>query len=136
MKLMGFNFNKINVEKKGERPADLKVSTNIDVSEITIVKGAIKTKDELVAVKFSYEVSYNPDHAKVELGGAIVLGLEPKLAKQVIKEWKDKKMPAEFQTPLFNLILAKSTVKALELESELNLPFHMPLPSVKVEDKK
>ncbi len=137
MKLMGFNFNKINVEKTGERPADLKISTNMDVSDIVTIKGSgIKTKEELLAIKFTYNIGYNPDHAKVELAGAIVLGVEPKLAKQVLKQWKEKKMPQDFQTALFNIILAKSTVKALELEGDMNLPYHMPLPSVKIEDKK
>lgn len=136
MKLIGFNFNKINVEKTGERPADLKVSTNMDVSDINPIKGSsLKTKDELLAVKFTYNINYNPGHAKIELGGAMVLGVEPKLAKQVLKQWKEKKMPIDFQTFLFNIILAKSTVKALELEGDMNLPYHMPLPSVKVEDK-
>ena len=51
MKLMGFNFNKINVEKTGERPADLKISTNMDVSDIVTIKGSgIKTKEELLAI--------------------------------------------------------------------------------------
>jgi|APSaa5957512535_1039671.scaffolds.fasta_scaffold19427_5 hypothetical protein len=136
MKLLGFNFNKISVEKLGEKPAETKVSTNINVSEIKAVKVAmLKSKEDVLGIKFAYKVSYSPDYAEVDLQGAIMVSLEPKVAKKVLKEWDSKKMPEEFQGSLFNLILAKSSVKALQLEEEMNLPFHIPLPSVKPQDK-
>jgi hypothetical protein len=136
MKLLGFNFNKISVEKLSEKPAETKVNTNINVSEIKPVKVAmLKSKEDVLGVKFTYNVSYSPGYAEVDLQGAIMISLEPKVAKQVIKEWETKKMSQTFQEPLFNLILAKSSVKALQLEEEMNLPFHIPLPSLKPQDK-
>ncbi len=141
MKLMGFNFNKIDVEKQSiERPKDLKINTNIDVSEIKNIKSDIlKTKEEIIATTFSYVINYTPDYAKIELGGTVLLTVEPKLAKTITKEWKSKKMTEEFRLVLFNIILAKSNVKALQLEEEMNLPYHIPMPSLKrgeMEEKK
>ena len=48
MKLLGFNFTKIHVEKFKERVEGLKIGTRIDVSEINEAKaGILKTKDEM-----------------------------------------------------------------------------------------
>lgn len=136
MKLLGFNFTKISVEKLSEKPTETKVSTNINVSEIkSVTVSMLKTKEDVLGVKFAYKVVYDPKYAEVDLQGAIMLSVEPKVAKQVLKEWKTKKMPSDFQGALFNLILAKSSVKALQLEEEMNLPFHIPLPSVKPQEK-
>ncbi len=141
MRLMGFNFNKIDVEKQPvDRPKDLNINTNIDVSEIKNIKSDIlKTKEEIIATTFSYVVNYTPDYAKIELGGTVLLAIESKLAKTITKEWKNKKMTEEFRMVLFNIILAKSNVRALQLEEEMNLPYHIPMPSLKrgeMEEKK
>ena len=135
MKLVGFNFNKISVEKqRKKRPKELKIDTNIDISEITTPQSNIlKTKEELLAVTFSHSITYKPDFAKLLLDGSVVLSLEPKTAKNVLKEWKKKKLPADFKVVLFNVILSKTNVKALELEEEVNLPYHIPLPSLRPE---
>lgn len=131
MKLLGFNYTKISIEKLSEKTENLKISTNIDISEISEVKNSmLKSKETVLSVKFTYDVNYNPDYAKVSLGGNFLLSLEPKTAKNVLKEWENKKMPEEFKVPLFNLILKKANIKALELEDELNLPLHMPMPKV------
>lgn len=131
MKLLGFNYTKVSVEKLSEKSENLKISTNIDISEISEVKQSmLKSKETVISVKFSYDVKYNPDYANISLGGNFLLSLEPKTAKKVLKEWENKQMPEEFKVPLFNLILKKANIKALELEDELNLPLHMPMPKV------
>lgn len=137
MKLLGFNYTKISVEKLSEKAENLKISSNIDISEISEVKQSmLKSKETVLSVKFTYDVKYNPDYASVSLGGNFLLSLEPKTAKKVLKEWENKQMPEEFKVPLFNLILKKANIKALQLEDELNLPLHMPMPKVGKGQKK
>ena len=132
MKVLGFNFDKLNAEKIKARPENLKISTNIDIAEIKDLKNEVlKTKEDLIQVSFSYTVKYDPGFVEINLKGNILLSLDEKLAKDVLKEWKKKKMPESFRVSLFNIILRKATVKALELEDELNLPLHMPLPSIR-----
>ena len=132
MKLVGFNFKKINIEKLSDKMEGLKISTNIDISEINTIKaGLFKTKEEFVSIGFVYNVDYEPKIAKMVLQGNLLLAVEPKVAKEVLKEWKKKKIPEEFRLAIFNVILKKSSLKALQLEDELNLPLHIPLPSVK-----
>jgi len=132
MRLIGFNFGKISIEKTQDKLDGLKITTNIDISSLEEIKQDIfKSNESILRVKFSYNVNYEPSLAKLELKGDLVVSLDPILLKNALKEWKDKKIPTELKTPLFNLILRKSTLKALELEDELNLPLHIPLPQIK-----
>ena len=137
MNVLGFNFNKISVEKFPNKMENLKLNTNIEILDIASVKAdMLKTKDELMGIKFAYSIRYDPNFAKIEFGGDILLSLDSKLAKDVLKEWKDKKFPEEFQIFVYNVILRKANIRDLELEDEMNLPLHFPLPSLKkAEDK-
>ena len=137
MKLLGFNFTKIQVEKFKERVEGLKIGTRIDVSEINEAKaGILKTKDEILAVKFTYGLDYEPEMAKLDLEGNLVISLESKKSREVLRDWKDKKMPEDFRATLFNLILRKSNLKALQLEEEMNIPIHIQLPTLRIGEKK
>jgi hypothetical protein len=137
MKVVGFNFDKISVEKLKERTDKLKVTTQIDVSEIKQLKpGFLKTKEDLLKVKFYYGVKYEPGFALVDLKGTVILSLSEKRSKEVLKEWKKKKMPEDFRLVLFNLILKKAALKSLHLEDELNLPLHLPMPTLRPSKEK
>ena len=126
---MGFNFTKINVEKLSDDFKDLKINNHVDISEVAKTDSDFfQGKEELIRVKFSYKVEYAPSIAKIELGGNILLILEPKQAKEVLKGWKDKQIPEEFKIFLFNFIFRKSNLKAIQLEDEMGLPLHIPLP--------
>jgi len=133
---MGFNFTKINVEKFSDKAEDLKLTTNINIEDLKEVKTAsFKIKEEIIAVKFMYSINYEPQYAKIEMVGNVVFGVEPKQAREILKQWKDKKTPEEFRMLLFNTILRKTNIKALQLEEEMNLPLHMPMPSLKPQEK-
>lgn len=136
MRLIGFNFNKISIEKKAEElSSDLKINSNLDVSSIEKINiGLSKEKEESLLVKFSYLINYDPNIAVIELGGIIILSLDQKIAKDLLQKWKKKTIPEEIRISLFNIILRKANVKALELEDEMNLPLHIPLPRVKGEN--
>ena len=134
MRIAGFNFKKISVEKLAEKVEELKINTKIDVLDIKSIKSDfVKTKDELLGVDFKYTVDYDPDFAKIEFMGSIVLAMDFREGKEIIKQWKDKQMPNNFKVNLFNIILRKSNIKALELEDEINLPLHIPFPSLKAD---
>ena len=136
MRFIGFNFSKISVEKFLDKIENLKIDTKIDVSEIKTIKSSFfKTKEELLGIKFSYIVNYEPNFAKIEFIGTIIFAVEPKMAKNILSQWESKQMSEDFKVTLFNIILRKSNLKALELEDELNLPLHIPLPSVKSQKK-
>lgn len=136
MKIIGFSFTKISVEKFNEINKELKVNTNIDISTIKELKSNIlKTKEELLGVNFIFTVNYEPNFAKIITGGNLIVSVEPKLLKEILKQWENKKMPEDFKISLFNIILRKSSLKTFQLEDEMNLPLHLPMGSFRKEDK-
>ncbi len=137
MKIIGFNFNKISVEKKSSEFRNTKIKNTIDVTNVDPVKNEIlPQKEDLVGVSFKFSIDYTEDKAKIELEGVVLLALDQKDSKRIIKEWKEKNLSDDFKVPLFNLILRKSNIKALALSDEMNLPPHVKLPSLQIGDKK
>jgi hypothetical protein len=137
MKLISFNFTKIDVEKFSDNLKDLKISTGIDLSDIKPVKSDVfKLKDELIVVAFNYTVNYEEKIAKLDFKGNLIVSVESKQSKEVLKQWQEKKIPEDFKLTLFNMILRKAGLKAIQFEEEFNLPLHMPIPSIKPPEKK
>jgi hypothetical protein len=135
MKVAGFSFNKISIEKFKNQSNDFKINTNMDISEIKSLKQDIfKLKEDFVEVKFVFTLNYTPEFAKIELVGNVILSIDPKLAREVLNQWKDRKLAEDFRISLFNIILRKSNLKALQLEEEMNLPIHLSLPVIRKED--
>lgn len=135
MRLIGFNFTKINAEKFSENPQGIKINTGIDISDIREVKSTFfKTKEEMIAVSFEYSISYEPKFAKLSFSGNVLFGVDSKKAKEVFKMWKEEKVPEDFRLGVFNVILKKSSLRALQLGEEMNLPPHFPLPSIKIDN--
>lgn len=136
MRLLGFNYTKIYVEHFSNVSGELKINTNIDVVNIERTKPEFfKLKEELLSIKFKYILDYEPNIAKIELEGNVLLSLDSKTAREVLNMWEDKKIPDDFRISLFNLILRKSNLRAMQLEEEMNLPLHVPLPSLRKPDK-
>jgi hypothetical protein len=135
MRLINFNFTKLNSERLKDTVSEIKFNTKIDILSISPVKSDfLRIKEELIKIDFTYSVLYEPGLAKVELGGTMVLSIEPRIAREVLKGWKEKETPEEFRLFMFNTILRKSSLKALQLEEDLNLPPHLPFPSFSKEN--
>jgi len=136
MKLMGFNFTKINVERMGGSGKNLKINTNIDISDIKKAEiDFLKGKEEIIVVDFKYNIDYSQDFAKINFEGNMLISLDSKQTKNALKDWKDKKVSDEIKFFVFSIILRKANVKALQLEDEMNLPFHIPMPKLSQENK-
>ena len=134
MRVIGFNFSKISVEKLKDINQTPKITTSIDITEINEIKTALlNIKDEatMIQARFTYGVRYEPDFASIDLAGSVLLTLDSKEAKEVIKRWKKKEIPEGFRTILFNVVLRKAALKSLHLEEEMNLPLHIPLPTLR-----
>ena len=135
MKVMGFNFNKVSIEKISDKVENLEVKTNIDISEIKEVKSeAPGMKGDFIGAKFNFDILYEPNFAKINILGTVLFAVKPEIAKDILEKWKDKKMPEDFRFLLFNIILRKASLKALQLEEDMNLPLHVAMPSLKKQE--
>ena len=131
MRLIGFNFTKIDAEKLKDKTDSIKFNTKINLSSAeSLNSDMLKTKEEIVKINFTYSLNYDPNFAKIELSGNVILAMEPKMAKEALKGFKDKGVSDEFRVFVLNILLKKVNLKALELEEELNLPLHLPLISL------
>lgn len=132
MKFVGFNFTKINIERMSGEIKDLKINNNIDISDVKKTKPElVHSKEEFIEIKFDYNINYEPNIAKISLAGTVLLMVDSKVAKEFQKAWKTKKLPDEHKITIFNVILKKTNLKAMQLEDEMNLPLHVPMPTVK-----
>jgi len=137
MNLAGFNFNKISIERFSDKVEVTKIDTNMDISDINKVESKfLKSNEDLFKIDFTYSVNYHPEFAKIELKGQVFVRTDVKKSKEILKQWKTKKIADELKMPLLNFILRKSNLKSLELEEEMNLPLHIQLPQLKGQEKK
>lgn len=135
MKLAAFNFKKISIEKLSDQTEKIEVKADINIKELVKIKeSVIKSEGDLIAVNFEYTLDYKPGFAKIEFIGALVVIIDPKEAKNILKDWENKKISADFKRGVYNLILRKSNIKALSLEDEMGLPLHIQLPFFKKEE--
>jgi len=134
MRVIGFNFTKISAEKQGDRPAKLEINSNVQILDLKKIENSIIKEGITLALKFSYSVDYGKGFAKLSFEGDILMIVDEKLSKEILKKWKKKKLPDDIRVVLFNLILSKSNVKALQIEEDLNLPPHIPLPRLSKEN--
>jgi hypothetical protein len=127
MKIIGFDLSKILVQKKESAQGKIEVNQNIDIKDIKKDKIPI-SDDEVLKIEFSLQIEYSGDLAKLEFAGSLIIIPDKEESKEILKSWKDKKIPDKMRIPIFNFIMSKCNVKALSLEDDLNLPYHVPMP--------
>ena len=132
MPIVGFNFEKLHVEKKKLIEGKIQIKRDITITNITEEKLPTgKTKMDGLKFSFDFNIDYNPDVGNINLKGHIFFLDDPKILKDILKQYKkDKNLPPEITAKIINTILLKSTTKALNLSQEVNLPPHMPLPQI------
>ncbi|MEK6741911.1 MAG: hypothetical protein AABX91_00475 [Nanoarchaeota archaeon] len=136
MRIVGFHFTKMSAERLKESVDNIKISTELEFPEIKEAKSQfVKTNESLLEAKFEYKVSYEPGLAKIAIHGTALISVDEKTSEEVLKQWKKKSIPEDFRIPLFNIIMRKATLKALTLCDELNLPIHVPMPTMRKDTK-
>lgn len=126
LKLMGSRFTSISGKRQSNFKGNLSVNANIKITNIETVK---ETK-EAIKVEYDFGIDYG-ESGNVDLKGILFLYTDSKTIKILVKSWKEKKFDTPEHVKITNAIIQKATVKALELEEELGLPFHIRLPSLK-----
>lgn len=127
MKIIGFNLSKILIQRKEKLEGKIEINQNIDIKGIT--KDSIPiTEEEVLRIDFAFQIEYSKDAAKLEFVGNLLTIPDKEELKEILKSWKDKIIPENMRVPLFNFIMSKCNIKALALEDDLNLPYHVPMP--------
>lgn len=128
MQLIGFNFNKIEAERFSDIKGASGVKINSNINFPLIEKQSVPgLNEELVKVDFTLDFTYDPKLAEIKFKGTMLFKSDEE-AKELLKESKKKEIPSETHKKLMNTVLRKCTVRALQLEDELGIPYHISLP--------
>ncbi len=129
MRIIGFSFKKIEAERKKDLTGKLEIKSNLQVEDIE--KETIDIAGETLKLSYTYSINYEPGFAEIKFKGT-VLAIPDKSEdiKKILKDWKKKKIDDSTKIPVFNFIMSKCNLKALQLEEEFSLPHHIPLPKL------
>jgi len=134
MAIVGFNFDKLSIERKEAITGKVSIKSNIDINEINKSNIVLMEGKDTLKATFTFFVSYEPNLARLDFKGHVLVVEDAKTSKQILEDWKKKKMDPKLREQIYNIILRKANIKALALEEELNLIPHWPMPSVRAED--
>jgi hypothetical protein len=132
MPIVGFNFDKLLVDKKNTLKTPINVDTGMKVKDIkqeeVIVAG---NKESMLKFDYEFKVTYNKGEAEIEISGNLVLAEDRKTLDEIFAKWKkEKKMEPKITQAVMNNVLMRCNIKALLLTQEVGLPPHIRLPSV------
>lgn len=135
MKIVGFNINKINIERQDSPAGEVKVQSKLDIENINEEQVPFN-KTTVLRFDFFFNLNYEPKLGKLEIKGSLLILDEGEL-KDVLKEWKSKKTFSHAsKIDILNYILSKCNLKAINLEEEVGLPLHIPFPKLALDFKK
>ena len=138
MTIVGFDFTKIDAEKKAPIKGKISINNNVaikNVEEQNLHLG--NEKQNAIKFQFEFTSKYDPGIGAITLGGDIIFMGDPKKVKEILDGWKkDKKLPKDISANILNNVLTRCNVQALILSRDLNLPSPIPLPKVQLDQEK
>lgn len=137
MSIIGFNFDKISVERKKVPQGEIKIANNVRLTDIKEENINVGEASKALKVGFEYKLDYGTDLGALMLTGNIIYLDDKKKQEAVLEAWKAKKpLETKFSLVVTNTIMSKCNIKAIELCSEVNLPTHIRMPLAKSKDAK
>ena len=140
MNSIGFNFTKILAHKNPDIKLGKGITTSIEYRDIRKEKVDIFKDREVLNFLFSFLIIYQGQdgkekHGELSFEGNMLFSVTPDESKEVLKLWKKKQIPKQFNIALSNFVLRKCSIKALQLQEELNLPQYPELPSLRPKEE-
>lgn len=127
MKIIAFNFKKISAERRNDIKGKLEIKTHMDIERVE--KEKLDIAGDVLRFNYVYAINYEPDFATIGFEGSVLVKLaNDNEIKEILKNWKKKNLPEELRLLIFNFVMIKCNLKALQLEDEFSLPPHIPLP--------
>ncbi len=135
MKVIGFGLTKQFAEKISEPQTQFSVNTGISIKDIQPVKVDFLKNEDALNFTFELKITYEKDVAKITFGGTMLIAMDKKSASDVLKRWTEKKVPDMVRIAIFNFIMARCVIKAMQFEEDFNLPKHIQIPQFKGTDE-
>lgn len=138
MTIVGFDFTKIDAEKKSLVRGKVNINNNVTIKNIEEQNLNLgKEKQNALRFVFEFIAKYEPGIGTIKLEGNVIYMAEQKKIKEILDGWKkDKKLPKDISASVLNTVLTKCNVQALILSQDINLPPPIPLPKVAMGEEK
>jgi len=134
MTIIGFNFTKIEAEKKELIKGKININNNVTIKNVEEKSISLANdKQKVLSFTFEFIAKYDPNVGSIKFIGDVLFMDETKKAKEVLDGWKkDKKLPKEIMPGILNTVLNKCNIQALILSEQINLPPPIPLPKLQL----
>ena len=138
MPVVGFNFTKIEVSRKGGIRGKVNIANNVTIKNVESTDLFLgQAKQEGLKFVFVFTSKYEPNIGNITLEGDVLFLEDAKKVKELLASWKkDKKLTSPATEEVLNTVLQKCNVEALILSKDVNLPSPIPLPKVNVQNSK
>jgi hypothetical protein len=144
MAVIGFNFSKISAERSSSMSGEFKVNTGLNITYIKKNESRLLAEKEVLDFGFEFSVNYvqfenNKEKDKIaslKFEGDVLDAVDSKDAKKIIEDWKKKEIHDDIRLRILNTVLIKCNLKALNMEEEIGLPHHIPLPILRKPEAK
>ena len=134
--IINYRLDKIFIQKKNKPKGPIEAKNNLKITSIAEETISSLTKEKALGMQFAFVVNYEPNVGSLEITGNVTYMNDQKTIKEILENWtKNKKIKQEIAAPVFNYILSKCNVKALRLEEDLELPFHVPIPRIRTKSE-
>ena len=132
MPIIGFNFTKINAERKEGAAGKVSIKNNVTIKSVNQENLALgKEKQNALRISFEFTSKYEPKIGGILIEGNLMFMGESKKIKEIMDGWsKNKKIPKDIMSNILNNILTRCNIQALILSRDVNLPPPEPLPKV------
>ncbi len=131
MAVVGFNFNKICIErKKGQKAEKVGVNNNVQITDVSVTELSFgKSNQQCLTLSFEFTSKYEPPIGDIVMTGDVLQLLEDsKQAEEIAKQWKKSKtLPDSLSSDTISTVLVRCNVEALLLTRDVNLPPPMPM---------
>ncbi|MEK6932974.1 MAG: hypothetical protein AABW56_04245 [Nanoarchaeota archaeon] len=132
MPFIGFSFDKIEATKDVEEiKGNINIKHSLNIKDVKIHEVTMDKKQDVLKFIFEFKLNYEPKVGNINLLGNMLYLEDKKKINEILANWKkNKKLPNEVMQGLFNTVLTKSNIKALDLAQDINLPPHLPMPKI------
>ncbi len=129
MGVIGFNFSKINCERKAVIQGQVTINHSANVKNVEIDELKLGTvTQKVLRIIFGFKAEYQPDLATVEFEGEVLWLESPETTAELEQLWKkEKKLSESVMGQVMYQIISKCNIQALFLSRELNLPPPIPI---------
>lgn len=132
MTIVGFNFTKIEAEKKEMIKGKININNNVHINQVEEKDLSLgNQKQKVLAFNFEFIAKYDPNIGSIKFTGDVLSMDDVKTTKEILDGWKkNKKLPKEIMPNILNTIMSKCNIQALILSEQINLPSPIPLPKL------